>query len=112
MKNGKNGDIRMSFVSTEAMDKDLSGGGARRGRVNPALDKVIAKVMRINGKPLQLEVTPQQRTGILGKLKKMGLLATRKDPDRKYAAKFKILNRDEKNKPSIIRMYIFENNAA
>ena len=112
MKNGKNGSIKMSFVSHEAMDKDLSGGAARRGRVNPLLDKVVAKVMKINGKPLQLEVTPQQRTGILGKLKKMGLLATRKEPDRKYAAKFKIVGRDEKNKPAKIRMYIYENNAA
>lgn len=101
----------MSFVSPEAMDKDLKGGG-RRGRVNPMLDKVIDKVQKINGKPLQLEVTPQQRTGILGKLKKMGLLATRKDPDRKYAAKFKIVDRDEQNKPAKIRMYIFENKAA
>ena len=101
----------MSFVSKEAMDKDLKGGG-RRGRVNPMLDKVIDKVQKINGKPLQLEVTPQQRTGILGKLKKMGLLATRKDPDRKYAAKFKIVDRDAQNKPAKIRMYIFENQAA
>ncbi len=101
-------DIKMSFVSQEAMDKDLSGSG-RRGRVNPMLDKVIAKVEKINGKPLQLEVTPQQRTGILGKLKKMGLLATRKEPNRKYAAKFKIVDRDANNKPSKIRMYIFKN---
>ena len=100
----------MSFVSKDAMDKDLKGGG-RRGRVNPALDKVVAKVQKINGKPLQLEVTPQQRTGILGKLKKMGLLATRKEPNRKYAAKFKIVDRDKDNKPSKIRMYIFENEA-
>ena len=101
----------MSFVSKEAMDKDLKGGG-RRGRVNPMLDKVVAKVQKINGKPLQLEVTPQQRTGILGKLKKMGLLATRKDPGRKYAAKYKIVERDKNNKPSKIRMYIFENKNA
>lgn len=101
-------DIKMSFVSEETMTKDLSGGG-RRGRVNPLLDKVIAKVQKINGKPLQLEVTPQQRTGILGKLKKMGLLATRKEPNRKYAAKFKILERDTDNKPKKIRMYIFKN---
>ncbi|MFK7849082.1 MAG: hypothetical protein AB8G77_27595 [Rhodothermales bacterium] len=106
-----NGEIKMSFVSTETMDKDLQGGG-RRGRVNPMLDKVIEKVQKINGKPLQLEVTPQQRTGILGKLKKMGLLSTRKDPDRKYTAKFKIVSRDDKNKPEKIRMYIFENKAA
>ena len=43
----------MSFVSKETMDKDLTKGGARRGRVNPALDKVVDKVMKINGKPLQ-----------------------------------------------------------
>ena len=101
----------MSFVTPETMEKDLSGGG-RRGRVNPMLDKVVAKVQKINGKPLQLEVTPQQRTGILGKLKKMGLLATRKDPNRKYAAKFKIIDRDKNNKPAMIRMYIFKNEAA
>lgn len=101
-------DIKMSFVSNEAMHKDLAGG-ARRGRVNPLLDKVVAKVQKINGKPLQLEVTPQQRTGILGKLKKMGLLATRKEPNRKYAAKHKILERDANNKPKKIRMYIFKN---
>ena len=110
MANNKNGDIKMSFVSKDVMDKDLKGGG-RRGRVNPALDKVVAKVQKINGKPLQLEVTPKQRTGILGKLKKMGLLATRKEPNRKYAAKFKIIDRDANNKPAKIRMYIFENKA-
>lgn len=101
-------DIKMSFVAPEVMQKDLSGG-ARRGRVNPLLDKVVAKVQKINGKPLQLEVTPQQRTGILGKLKKMGLLATRKEPNRAYAAKYKILERDGNNKPKKIRMYIFKN---
>ena len=111
MSKTTNGEIKMSFVSADTIKKDLNGGG-RRGRVNPMLDKVVAKVQKINGKPLQLEVTPQQRTGILGKLKKMGLLATRKDPDRKYAAKFKIIDRDEKNKPAKIRMYIFENEAA
>lgn len=102
--------IKMSFVTKDAMEKDLKGGG-RRGRVNPLLDKVVAKVQKINGKPLQLEVTPKQRTGILGKLKKMELLATRKEPNRKYAAKYKIIERDEQNKPKKIRMYIFENKA-
>lgn len=110
MSKKANGEIKMSFVSKETMEKDLTGGG-RRGRVNPMLDKVVEKVQKINGKPLQLEVTPKQRTGILGKLKKMELLATRKDPNRKYAAKYKIVDRDEKNKPKLIRMYIFENKA-
>ena len=104
----KGGDIKMSFVSVDTMEKDLKGS-SRRGRNNPLYDKVVEKVLKIDKKPLALEVTPQQRTGILGKLKKMGLLSTRKDPDRDYIAKFKILERDESAKASLIRMYIFRN---
>ncbi len=98
----------MSFVTPEAMDKDLKGA-TRRGRRNPLYDKVVEKVLRIDSKPLAIEVTPKQRTGILGKLKKMELLATRKDPDREFSAKYKILERDESSKPSLIRMYIYRN---
>ena len=108
MKDGE--DIKMNFVTREAMQKDLQGS-SRRGRNNPLYDKVIEKVQKIDKKPLALEVTPKQRTGILGKLKKMGLLATRKDPDRQFTAKFKILERDDASKASLIRMYIYKNSS-
>ena len=80
-------------------------------RVNPLYDEIVAKVLKIKTRPLSLEVTPGQRTGIMGKLKKMGLLATRKEPNRKYVAKFKILERNGSNKPSKIRMYVMVNEA-
>ena len=102
-----NGEIKMNFVSVDAMEKDLQGS-SRRGRNNPLYDKVIEKVLKIDRKPLALEVTPKQRTGILGKLKKMGLLATRKEPNRAYTAKYKILERDGNSKASLIRMYIYK----
>lgn len=103
-----NGNIKMGFVSVDSMEKDLRGS-SRRGRNNPLYDKVIEKVLKIDQKPLAIEVTPKQRTGIMGKMKKMGLLATRKEPNRPYSAKFKILSRDESSKASLIRMYIFKN---
>lgn len=101
-------EIKMSFVSVDTMEKDLRGS-SRRGRNNPLYDKVIEKVLKIDKKPLAIEVTPKQRTGIMGKMKKMGLLATRKDPDRDYSVKFKILERDASSKASLIRMYIYKN---
>lgn len=101
----------MGFVAEETMLKDLNGSKGRRGRVNPLYDSVVAKVEKIKDRPLSLEVTPSQRTGILNKLKKMGLLATRKDPDRKYVAKYKIIERNGSNKPSKIRMYVMKNEA-
>ena len=101
--------IKMGFVSKEAMLKDLTGGKRRRGRVNPLYDSVAAKVQKIKERPLSIEVTPAQRTGIMNKLKKMGLLATRKEPNRQYVAKFKILERNGSNKPSKIRMYVMKN---
>ena len=104
----KDGNIKMGFVSVDAMEKDLRGS-SRRGRNNPLYDKVIEKVLKIDQKPLAIEVTPKQRTGIMGKMKKMGLLATRKDPDRAYSAKFKILERDSSSKATLIRMYILKN---
>ena len=103
--------IKMGFVTEETMLKDLNKAKGRRGRVNPLLDEVEARVLRIKDKPLSLEVTPAQRTGILNRLKKEGLLATRKDPNRKYSAKYKILERNGSNKPSKIRMYIMLNEA-
>ena len=103
-----NGDIKMSFVSVDSMEKDLRGS-SRRGRNNPLYDKVIEKVLKIDKKPLAIEVTPKQRTGIMGKMKKMGLLATRKDPDRSYSVKFKILERNDAGKAALIRMYIIKN---
>lgn len=105
-------DFKMGYVSPEKMKKDLNGASSgRRGRVNPLHDKVIAKVSKIREKPLMLELTPKLRTSIVGKLKKEGLLATRKEPNRPYAAKFKIAERDASNKASKIRMYIYKNDA-
>ena len=106
----RNGEIKMNFVSKDIMEKDLKGS-SRRGRHNPLYDKVIDKVMKIDKKPLAIEVTPKQRTGIMGKMKKMGLLATRKDPGRPYSVKFKILERDNSSKASLIRMYVVKNEA-
>lgn len=111
-KQTKAEDFKMGFVSPEKMKKDLNGASrGRRGRVNPLHDKVIAKVSKIKEKPLLLELTPKMRTSIVGKLKKEGLLATRKDPNRPYAAKFKIAERDASNKATMIRMYIYKNDA-
>ena len=107
-KENGNGDIKMSFVSIDSMEKDLRGS-SRRGRNNPLYDRVIDKVLKIDQKPLAIEVTPKQRTGIMGKMKKMGLLATRKEPNRPYSVKFKILTRDESAKATLIRMYILKN---
>lgn len=110
-KETKTDSIKMSFVSPDAMLKDLNGSKGRRGRVNPLYDEVVAKVQKIKTRPLALELTPAQRTGIMGKLKKMGLLATRKEPNRKYVAKFKILERNGSKKPTKIRMYVMQNEA-
>ena len=107
-KEKENGEIKMNFVSVDSMEKDLQGS-SRRGRNNPLYDKVIEKILKIDKKPLAIEVTPKQRTGIMGKLKKMGLLATRKEPHRAYSAKFKILERDSSSKATLIRMYIIKN---
>lgn len=105
-------DFKMGFVSPDKMKKDLNGASrGRRGRVNPLHDKVLAKVAKIDDRPLLLELSPKMRTSIVGKLKKEGLLATRKDPNRPYAAKFKIAQRDEANKATMIRMYIYKNEA-
>ena len=101
--------IKMAFVSKEAMEKDLNGHTGRRGRTNPVYEEVLDKVMKIKKRPLSFEVTPAQRTGILNKLKKEELLATRKAPHRKYVAKYKILERDKSNKPRKIRMYVLIN---
>lgn len=109
-KSEKNNEIKMGFVTVESMEKDLKGS-SRRGRSNPLYDKVIEKVLKIDKKPLAVEVTPKQRTGLMGKLKKMELLATRKEPNRPYTAQFKILERDASSKASLIRMYIFKNPA-
>lgn len=109
-KEKSDGNIKMNFVSVESMEKDLMGS-SRRGRNNPLYDKVIDKVLKIDKKPLSIEVTPKQRTGIMGKMKKMGLLATRKEPTRPYTAKFKILERDSSSKASLIRMYIMKTEA-
>jgi hypothetical protein len=103
----------MGFVSREKMKQDLNGASrSRRGRSNPLYDKIFAKILKIQDKPLLLEVTPNQRTGILGKLKKEGLITTRKDPKRPYTAKHKIIDRDASNKPSMIRMYIYKNDTS
>ena len=103
--------IKMSFVSSETMSRDLEK--KKRPRKGSELyDAVIKKVEKIKDRPLQLELTAKQRTGLTGKLKKLGLLATRKDPARPYQAKFKILERDQNAKPSKIRMYIYRTNGA
>ena len=101
----------MNFVSEESMHKDLNGSVGRRGRINPLYEEVVAKVKKIKNRPLSIELTPAQRIGVLGKLKKMGLLATRKEPNRQYVAKHKILERNGSNKPSKVRMYVMKNDA-
>ena len=100
----------MSFVSPEAMERDLKGSnGKAPGRKNPLYDQIIEKVQQITDKPLAVELTPSQRTGLLNKLKKMELLVTRSDPKRPYQAKHKILERDAKGKPKSVRIYFFKN---
>ena len=79
-KNGKGHDekILAKYVPVEQMESDLYQRSSTRRQ--SIYGPVVEKVLKITKKPLQLDVTPKQRTAILGTLKKLGLLATRKEP--------------------------------
>lgn len=100
----------MGFTTIEAMEKDLKGtNGKKPGRKNPLYDEIIEKAMKLGDKPLFVELSIPQRTGLLGKLKKMDLLVSRKAPNRPLQAKFKIVDRDANGKPKTVRIYLIKN---
>jgi hypothetical protein len=104
---------KVKYSSMEAMEKDLKGNvGKKPGRKNPLYDEIIEKALKLSDKPLFVDITIAQRTGLLGKLKKMDLLVTRKAPQRPLQAKFKIIDRDPKGKPQTVRVYLYKNPSA
>lgn len=104
--------VKISIVPVEQMEKDLSGG-KKSGRHNPLYDQIIESLDKVKDQQtLSVDLSVKERTGLVNKMKKMELLATRKDPSRPFSAKFKILDRDAKSKPSRVRVYILRNPAA
>lgn len=94
------------------MDRDLKGSnGKKPGRKNPLYDEIIEKAMALTDKPMAVEITIPQRTGLLGKLKKMELLVSRKAPNRPLQAKHKIIDRDANGKPKMVRVYLYKTDA-
>ncbi|MEZ4703477.1 MAG: hypothetical protein R2834_24315 [Rhodothermales bacterium] len=102
--------VKISYVTLEAMERDLKGTtGKKPGRKNPLYDEIIEKASKLGDKPMVVELTTSQRTGLLGKMKKMDLLVSRKEPNRPLQAKFKIVDRDAAGKPKTVRVYLFKN---
>ncbi|MDZ4700262.1 MAG: hypothetical protein SH809_11195 [Rhodothermales bacterium] len=104
--------LKISTTTIEAMEKDLKGSnGKKPGRKNPLYDEIIEKAMKLDDKTIFVELSIPQRTGLLGKLKKMDLLVSRKAPNRPLQAKFKIVDRDANGKPKTVRIYLLKNDS-